>query len=1297
MRSVQSGVSETSRTGRARRLPLALAYAALLISCDNPLSPREEKVSRVGVDPQVLNLAAGANAPVAAHVFDDAGQEIVARVFWSSQNRAIATVSQAGVVTAVSPGATQIAASSRGVPAFVAVTVTNPPVAIVRLTPSATSVEVGSSKELVLEVLDAGGGQISGRTAVWSSSDPSVATVNENGIVSGVAPGAATIHATVDAVQGTAIVTVVPVPVATIMIAPPSVSVQVGRTQPLTATAADADGNALTGRTIVWSSSNDAIAAVSQQGVVTGVSPGTATVTASSPESGPGGSTPKGTATVTVGLVPVATMNVVPSTASIRVNETTNFGVNLFDAGGVPLTVSGRTVVWSSSDPTVATIDGASGVATGVAVGSAIITATVTTPGAPPPGSVEGTASLSVSNAPVASVVVTPDPATVHVGATYGVRFTATMKDALGHELTGRTVLWSSSNPAAASVDALAGVVTGVAPGVTQIRALSEGILGTASATIDLVPIERVDLSPPTATLVPPGTQQLIVTARDSSGGAIAGVALGGRSTSWNTSNAAAATISQTGLVTAVALGSATITATVAGKSATSDITVLAGTGSVVVAVAPDSLILPGTVSGTITVRDAGSNPLPGRSVAISSSNPAVATVAPLSATTSATGTVAITVTGVAAGSATINASSGGHSGSTALRMLNPVSTVTVTAPSDSIVGTSTLQATATLRDAGSVILTGRPIAWTSSSPSVATVNASTGLITGVADGTTTITATSESKQGTKSIRVVTGVGSVQVTANPDSLIGAGSLSANARVRDTNNNPLPGRTVTISSNNIGVATVSPSNATSGAGGNVPISVTSVSPGTATITATSSGVSGTLPVRMLASVNSVSVTAPADSIIGTATLQAAATLRDAGNNLLTGRPITWSSNATPVATVNSASGLITGVSPGTATITATVEGKSDNLVVHVLAAVGSVPVTAPVDTLIVGTGTLSATATVRDATSTPIPGRTVTIASSNPSVATVAPGSATSNGSGQVAITITGVAPGNVNITATSAGIVGSLPVHMLAPVNTVTVTAAGDSILGTGTLQATATLKDASNNTLTGRPVTWASGDPSLATVDPLTGLITGVSSGTVTITATSETKIGAYDVRVLAHVSTVTVTTPGDSILGTTSLQATATLKDAANNTLTGRPIIWASSDPSVATVDPSTGLITGVSAGNSTISATSEGQVGVVVVRVLAAVDTVFITPDPVPPLTVPTAASLTANVEDASHAALAGRACTVMSSDTNVATVAPTSGNTDPLGQIVLTVTPVATGTATITVTCEGKVATSSITVN
>src|SRR6185503_4365012 len=129
------------------------------------------------------------------------------------------------------------------------------------------------------------------------------------------------------------------------------------------------------------------------------------------------------------------------------------------------------------------------------------------------------------------------------------------------------------TNLGIASVDQV-GQVTGVAPGTVEIRAASEGVQGTSVVTVDLVAVSSVSVTPPTATLMPGLTVQLTATPRDSAGTALAGPALGSRITTWTSLNTAAATVSTSGLVTAVAVGAATIQASIGGTNGTASVTV---------------------------------------------------------------------------------------------------------------------------------------------------------------------------------------------------------------------------------------------------------------------------------------------------------------------------------------------------------------------------------------------------------------------------------------------------------------------------------------------------------------------------------------------------------------------------------------------------------------------------------------------------------------------------------------------------------------------------------------------------
>src|SRR5439155_9366976 len=124
---------------------------------------------------------------------------------------------------------------------------------------------------------------------------------------------------------------------------------------------------------------------------------------------------------------------------------------------------------------------------------------------------------------------------------------------------------------------------------------------------------------------------------------------------------------------------------------------------------------------------------------------------------------------------------------------------------------------------------------------------------------------------------------------------------------------------------------------------------------------------------------------------------------------------------------------------------------------------------------------------------------------------------------------------------------------------------------------------------VTGRMVTWGSSKVAVGKVSG-SGMVAGVGAGSTTITATSEGQSGTSVVTVtLVPVASVTVSPAPASVQAGQTVQLAATPKDANGNTLTGRTVTWASSNSSVGTVNAS-GLVTGVVAGSTTITATSE-----------------------------------------------------------------------------------------------------------
>jgi hypothetical protein len=159
---------------------------------------------------------------------------------------------------------------------------------------------------------------------------------------------------------------------------------------------------------------------------------------------------------------------------------------------------------------------------------------------------------------------------------------------------------------------------------------------------------------------------------------------------------------------------------------------------------------------------------------------------------------------------------------------------------------------------------------------------------------------------------------------------------------------------------------------------------------------------------------------------------------------------------------------------------------------------------------------------------------------------------------------------------------------------TVQVTLASTTIDVGQTTQATVVFLDKYGRVLK-RTVAWSTSDPAIATVDTA-GLVRARAPGTVSVIATHNSHSGSAQLAVNGTVSTapvasVSVTLASSSLNPGQTTQASATLRDANNNVLSGRAIAWSSSNTTVATVT-STGLVAAVTAGTAQIMATSEGQ---------------------------------------------------------------------------------------------------------
>jgi uncharacterized protein YjdB len=524
-----------------------------------------DAVARLDLSPPSLSILTDRTADFVVVALTADNDTVDVSVNWTTNGGSIAPMSDIGgrkyarYRAPQQPGRYKVFArtGSSTVSDSSVVDVSTDAIASVSVTPSSLSLSAGQTGQLTATPRDTSGNPLTGRVVTWATNDGAVATVNGNGLVTAQGAGTATITATSEGQSGTAAITVTQptVPVASVSVTPSNLSLTVGQTGQLTATPRDASGNPLTGRVVSWTTNSAAVATVNANGLVTAQGVGTATITATSEGK-------SGAATITVAqpTVPVTSVSVTPATLSLTVGQTGQLTATPRDASGNPL--AGRVVTWTTSSAAVATVN-TNGLVTARGAGTATITATSE--------GKSGTAAITVTLVPVASVIVSPATASILAGQT--VQLTATPKDANGNILTGRVITWTSSNTGVATVNGT-GLVTAVATGTAILTAACEGRNGTSAVTTN-APVASVTVSPATATRLPGQTIQLTATPKDSSGNPLTG-----RPISWGTSDAGVATVSGSGLVLGIAVGSATITASSGGVDGMSSVTVTASGGA---------------------------------------------------------------------------------------------------------------------------------------------------------------------------------------------------------------------------------------------------------------------------------------------------------------------------------------------------------------------------------------------------------------------------------------------------------------------------------------------------------------------------------------------------------------------------------------------------------------------------------------------------------------------------------------------------------------------------------------------
>ena len=386
-------------------------------------------------------------------------------VTWSSDNENIVTVNDNGYVTAVAVGETVVRATTvdgSNLSTECYIDVTGIIAESITLDKSEATMVVGETMDLILTILPVEALQ----EADWTSSNTAVATVDENGTVTAVAVGEAVITAsTTDGsdLSASCTVTVVPPTATAIALNKSETSLNVGDTEQLTATVSPE----LASQEVTWASSDETIATVDTNGLVTAVAVGEVVITATTTD----GSNLSAECNVTV---------VLPTATAIALNKSET-SLNVGDTEQLIATVSpelaSQEVTWASSDETIASVD-ANGLVTAVAVGEAVITAT-TTDGSNLSASC--TVTVTENTVPVTALMLAVN---VPLNRPIQINVTASPADATNPELS-----WSSADETIATVED--GKVSGVALGRTVITvATTDGSGLSLSLAVNVVEAE---------------------------------------------------------------------------------------------------------------------------------------------------------------------------------------------------------------------------------------------------------------------------------------------------------------------------------------------------------------------------------------------------------------------------------------------------------------------------------------------------------------------------------------------------------------------------------------------------------------------------------------------------------------------------------------------------------------------------------------------------------------------------------------------------------------------------------------
>jgi len=571
-------------------IALSLGALAALGACGDDVTVTQPAATPVSViiSPPSQSMNVGESVNFAVQITGGSATTPPTLSTCVSSTPAVATAAVSGTAcraTAVAAGnATITATASTGQSAAASVSVAAPAAAIsgLSVTPASSSVPVGQTVTLTPTVQRANPSVTV--AYAYTASPATVATVNATtGVVTAVAPGIATIQVTATGtgtgfasatLTSSALVTVTALPsgLTSIAVQPTAVSIQQGRTAQLTPSAQQPQGAPAV--TYAYTSNTATVATVNATtGLVSAVAPGTAVITvtgstAASPSFA--ASTQSALVTVTVTALPSGINSVSAQPASLTIAPSNTAQIQA--SAAQPQGAEAATFSYGSNAPLVATVSN-SGVITALTAGSAVITVTASSAANAnfAAASVTALVSVTVSAQPSGLTSISAQPSALSIQQGRSAQLTPTAQQPQGAPAVSYT--YASNTQSVATVSAT-GAISAVAPGTAVITvtgstaatpafaASTQTALVTVTVTALPSGITSLSAQPSTVGLAPSRTAQITPNVAQPAGASAATFA-------YSTNAPLVATVSNTGVITAVAAGSAVITVTA--NSAASD------------------------------------------------------------------------------------------------------------------------------------------------------------------------------------------------------------------------------------------------------------------------------------------------------------------------------------------------------------------------------------------------------------------------------------------------------------------------------------------------------------------------------------------------------------------------------------------------------------------------------------------------------------------------------------------------------------------------------------------------------